>query len=226
MIYVTGDTHIPIDIHKLNTDNFPEQKEMIKDDCIIICGDFSGVWNDSNEEINWLKWLNNKNFTTLFVDGNHENHRILNDRYCIENFSGGKIHKIMPSIFHLMRGEIYIINSMKFFTMGGASSRDKAYRKEGISWWPEEMPSEDEYQNAINNLNKNNWNVDYIISHCCPDSIQNKISEYYKHDKLTNFFENVIKADCNYDKWYFGHYHEDKNIDVKHVCLYNRIIQL
>ena len=30
MIYITGDTHIPIDISKLNTRNFPEQKKLTK----------------------------------------------------------------------------------------------------------------------------------------------------------------------------------------------------
>ena len=39
MIYITGDTHIPVDIQKLSTKRFPEQKEMTKNDYVIICGD-------------------------------------------------------------------------------------------------------------------------------------------------------------------------------------------
>ena len=70
MIYITGDTHIPIDIKKLNTKNFSEQKTLTKEDYVIICGDFGGVWNGKNEEKYWLNWLKNKNFTTLFIDGN------------------------------------------------------------------------------------------------------------------------------------------------------------
>ncbi len=42
MIYVTGDTHIPIDIGKLSEDRFAEQCCMTKDDYLIICGDFGG----------------------------------------------------------------------------------------------------------------------------------------------------------------------------------------
>ena len=49
MIYITGDTHIPIDIKKLNTKNFSEQKTLTKEDYVIICGDFGGVWNGKNE---------------------------------------------------------------------------------------------------------------------------------------------------------------------------------
>jgi predicted phosphodiesterase len=40
MICITGDTHIPIDIDKLDPDNFPEQSQMTKADYVIVCGDF------------------------------------------------------------------------------------------------------------------------------------------------------------------------------------------
>ena len=43
MIYITGDTHAEFK-HRFNMDNFPEQKRMTKDDYVIICGDFGGVW--------------------------------------------------------------------------------------------------------------------------------------------------------------------------------------
>ncbi len=38
MIYITGDTHGEFG-RRFNTDVFPEQKEMTKDDYVIICGD-------------------------------------------------------------------------------------------------------------------------------------------------------------------------------------------
>lgn len=71
MIYVTGDTHQNINIKKLTIDFFPEQKFMTKNDYVIICGDFGCVWNGSNSDKYWQRWFDNKNFTTLFVDGNH-----------------------------------------------------------------------------------------------------------------------------------------------------------
>ena len=43
MIYITGDCHC--NFERFNTENFPEQKEMTKDDYVIICGDFGGVWD-------------------------------------------------------------------------------------------------------------------------------------------------------------------------------------
>ena len=55
MIFVTGDCHS--EFQKLSTAAFPEQREMTKDDIVIICGDFGAVWNAdgiSNSEAYWL----------------------------------------------------------------------------------------------------------------------------------------------------------------------------
>ena len=45
---------------------------MTKNDYVIIAGDF-GIWNDTKQERYNLDWLEDKPFTTLFVDGNHSN---------------------------------------------------------------------------------------------------------------------------------------------------------
>ena len=74
MIYITGDTHA--DFSRFNIENFPIQSDMTKNDYVIICGDFGGVWSfeeESSYEKEILDWLDSRNFTTLFVDGNHEN---------------------------------------------------------------------------------------------------------------------------------------------------------
>ena len=223
-IYITADTHIPIDIEKLNTTNFSEQKEMTKNDYVIICGDFGGVWNNSNEDKYWLKWLNEKNFTTLFIDGNHENFDLLNF-YPIEKWNGGKVHSIMPSVIHLMRGQVFNIDGLKFFTMGGAESHDKHLRKENISWWSQELPNRQEMQEGIDNLEKNNWRVDYIITHCAPTSVLYEINPYFEKDSLTRYLD-FISVSTEYKKHYFGHYHIDKEIDDKSICLYDNIVKL
>ena len=43
MIYITGDCHR--NFERFNTRNYPEQKEMSKEDYVIICGDFGGIWD-------------------------------------------------------------------------------------------------------------------------------------------------------------------------------------
>ena len=221
MIYITGDTHIPHDIGKLNSKSFPNQKVLTKDDFVIICGDFGGVWDNSRTDLYWRKWLSEKNFTTLFVDGNHENFHLLNE-FQIENRFGGKVHVIAPDLYHLMRGEVFNIDGQKIFCMGGAASHDKMFRVQDINWWEEEMPTMQEMEYALKNLERNDWKVDYIVTHCAPKDTMRSIQGWYENDAMTSFLQEVDSR-CQYKHWYFGHYHTDKVIDDKHTVLYQKI---
>ena len=125
MIYITGDTHGDFK-RRFNTDSFPEQKSMTKDDYLIICGDFGGIWDQETESRNekyWFKWFEERSYTLLFVDGNHENFDRLNS-YPVKEWHGGKVHEIRPHILHLMRGQVFLIDDRKIFTFGGAGSHD------------------------------------------------------------------------------------------------------
>ena len=222
MIYITGDTHIPLDIQKLSSKRFPQQKEMTKSDCVIICGDFGGVWDGTNEEKYWIKWLKRKNFTTLFIDGNHENFDMLYNLPTVE-FGGSIAHKVEDGIYHLIRGEIYNIDRKTIFVFGGASSHDKEYRTEGKNWWKEELPSKQEYNNAENNLKKNAFKFDYVVTHSAPTSIQKEIAPAYETNELTEFLEK-IESDIVCKKWFFGHYHKDIEVNETFIALYDKII--
>jgi len=227
MIFITGDTHIPIDIHKLNTKTFPRQKELNKSDYVIICGDFGGVWypEDSHyykEDLNWQRWLRKKNFTTLFVDGNHENHHLLCRLPTVEMF-GGSVGRVNDSVYHLRRGEVYQIDGKKIFCFGGAKSRDREHRKDGISWWQEEMPSDAEMEYGIENLAKHSFKVDYIISHCAPSFVQQKMTKQFENDRLTDYF-NTVASQTEFEMWFFGHYHINDIIDNRYVALFDAIV--
>lgn len=224
MIYVTGDTHANIDISKLNMDKFPQQKDLTKNDYIIICGDFGLVWDGSRREMWWQDWLSDKNFTTLWVDGNHENFDILYEFPLMDKF-GGKVREIAPDIYHLDRGQVLTIDSKKIFVMGGARSTDKECRIEHISWWEQEMPSKEEMERAISSLDKAGWSVDYVITHCAPRSVQKLIADWYENDPMVSFLERIY-ADLNFKKWCFGHYHIDKQLNEQFVALYNKVIPI
>lgn len=103
----------------------------------------------------------------LFIDGNHEDFDKL-DSYPVETWCGGKVHKIRNNVIHLMHGEVYCIEGDTIFVMGGGYSIDKYRRTEGVSWWSQEMPSEEECRNALKNLEEVGNNVDYIITHTAP----------------------------------------------------------
>ena len=224
MIYITGDLHGGIDISKLNAKNFPQQKLLDKDDFVIVTGDFGLVFDNSKEELFWRNWLLEKNFTTIFCDGNHENFNLLN-QFPVEEWNGGKVHFINDSVIHLMRGQVFTIDDLKFFTMGGATSIDKYRRKEGISWWKEEIPSNKEFEEAFNNLDKHNWIVDYVISHTCSMRIMQERG-YIKENNALNKFFDMLEGDLEYKHWYFGHFHNSIGIDEKHTMVYNEIIEL
>ena len=126
MIFITGDTHG--DVTRFSMDNFPEQKTFDNQNknFVIICGDFGLVWDykeENKSEKYWINWLENKNFTTLFVDGNHEAFNRLYD-YHVKEWNGGLVHEIRPHVLHLMRGQIFNIDGCTIFTFGGARSHD------------------------------------------------------------------------------------------------------
>ena len=282
MIFITGDTHgpNPIGLHsvdgfgrRFNKENFPEQNGMTRDDYVIICGDFGGIWNydsrydnthsafkdkicldhgESKEEKYWLDWLAKKNFTVLFCDGNHENFDRLYRAYPEVPFHGGCAHQIRENIFHLMRGYIFELCSLSFFVFGGGKSHDisggilrpyeystekefkKAYRElrdygdmfrvDHISWWEEELPSEEEMERGLKNLSLHDWNVDYVISHCSPTSIAS-LAGFSDNNRLTQYLEKIQKQ-LTFHKWFFGHYHENCQILESHIMLYEQITRI
>lgn len=157
------------------------------------------------------------------MDGNHENHALLNE-YPVTEWNGGKVHQIQPSVFHLMRGQVFTIDGIKFFTMGGASSRDKQYRKEGVSWWSQELPSREEYEEVERNLAKHDWDVDFVLTRCAPTSVQDYFDDDYITDELTEFFES-LSGRLNWKMWYTGHYHRDETFGKYHL-LYHDILEI
>ena len=224
MIFITGDTHGKMGMSRFNMDNFPIQKELTKNDYMIICGDFGLVFSLNNEEKYWLDWLHNKNYVTLWVDGNHEHHDKL-DSMPVSEWNGGKVHFINDNVIHLMRGQVFDINSTKIFTFGGADSIDKEYRTEGKSWWKRELPSNAEFEEGLKNLEKNGWMVDVVISHDCSQSVFEKLMAGLWVKSLTSinkYFE-VLEEKLDYKQWYFGHYHDDRQIDPKHRLMYEKI---
>lgn len=233
-IFITGDTHGSYDMTKLSRRHFQEGKTLTKNDYVIICGDFGCVWGGELEKSDkwWQNWLDEQPWTTLWIDGNHENHDLL-QTYPIEQWYGGRIHKINNSIYHLMRGEVFTINDKTIFTFGGGYSTDRAYRKEGVSWWKGELPTHEEVNYALQSLEKYNNHVDIILTHDAPRDIKEYLGFYnlcdmsvygeeYEdiHSTLYFFKKNIVFQD-----WYLGHYHIDKDIGNMHI-LYNEIIEI
>lgn len=225
MIYITGDIHANHSIGKFGSKNFPIGRTLTREDYVIICGDFGLLWDDSAEERYWRKWLEEKPWTTLWIDGNHENFDMLKE-YPTEYWHGGKIQRISDHILHLCRGQVFEIEGKTFFTFGGAESHDKEHRTYGESIWLEEVPSFEEMDIARHSLNAVGWKVDYVLSHSLPQRVQDLLFplEDYSENTLTRFFDEIERC-LTFDTWFTGHYHRTRHFE-KYYLLYHNIIAL
>ena len=247
MIWATGDCHG--NFERFRPEYFPEQAQMTKDDVVVVTGDFGGIWFGDARDDEALGCLESLPFTLAFVDGNHENYDAL-AAYPQAEWHGGRVRTIRPSVLMLERGQVFDLGGRMFFAMGGASSHDirdgilepdnpdyerklrqlnaagALFRVNHRSWWKEELPSEDEYETARKTLNQAGWDVDYIITHCCPSSVQDTFSRgLYQRDALTDFFDE-IRERCRFQYWFFGHYHENMVVEKRFAMLYEQIIRL
>lgn len=230
MILITGDTHNSYGIGKLKP---LKDINLTYEDYLIILGDAGIVWHGNEKDNELLKWYKKHvKCQVLFIDGNHDHHVALNNME-VTQWHGGNIHRINEQVIHLMRGEIYTIEDKTFFTMGGGRSVDKSSRIEGLSWWKEEMPSYDECDYAENNLVKHGNEVDYILTHECPERYLNEVIPYwariqfgYNPPNLLNTFLEHLYEKVSFKKWFWGHYHVDIVVNDKCRCMYEDIIEI
>lgn len=217
---LTGDIHGSHSIRKLSSKNFHYNDitpPLTKNDYLIITGDFGLIFfpegsQYDKEDKYWLRWLEEKPWTTLFVDGNHESFPRLN-LYPEEMWNGGRVHRISDSIFHLMRGQVFTIDDKKFFVVGGGRSHDIEFRTKDVDWWEQEIPSKEERDEAVRNLEKHDWKVDYVITHDAPTSIANRLidSPDRKPDEFTDWLEKIAN-NLEFNQWFFGHHHKDEEL--------------
>jgi len=151
-VFITGDKHGSF----LPLFGLVEKNNITEDDILIIAGDAEYVWNE--DYIYRVETLQ-QTFPGIiaFIDGNHENHALLNSME-VRKWNGGRVHKVGDRVLHLMRGELYSINRQNIFTFGGARSNDRDRRIQGESWWLEEEPSSEEFEygrkQLMDNLDK------------------------------------------------------------------------
>lgn len=174
--------------------------------------------------------------------------------YPEKRWHDGMVRALRPSVLMLERGYIFNLCGKKFFSFGGASSHDiadgilhpeylaskaemnkiykqwneenKMFRVSHTTWWRQEMPTEEEMCRGIKTLEDNDWMVDFVVTHCAPSSTLALLSHgCYKPDKLNSYLEE-IKQKLKYTKWFFGHYHDNKNVTQNDLCIYEQIIRI
>ena len=209
MICVTGDTHHDRERVK----EVVNRLELTENDTLIVTGDFGFLYYDTYAEQLVLNALSLLPCTICFVDGNHECFPAI-FRYPEEIWNGSRVHKIRENIYHLMRGQVYEIEGKKIFTMGGAYSVDRMFRKLNVSYWEEEIPSQEEMEEARRNLEYHNYDVDYILTHTLPSSVKllmgYDVSQEHEEDSDFTDFLDEVREKTSYKRWFAGHFHMNK----------------
>lgn len=223
MIYITGDTHgMPV---RLSLESMPFSQRWTKKDTLIVCGDFGYLMNGTTREELFFRELSFRPYTICFIDGNRDNHDMLK-AYPVTQWQGGKVHRIRRNVFHLMRGEVFQLEGKRVFTMGGGYSVDKIRRFQGVDWWPEELPSEAEYQAAWRRLDEEGRKVDYILTHTAPLSVMEGLYPVCEEERPLNMFLDKVKREVSYKRWYFGHIHMDIALEHRMYAMFTTVREL
>lgn len=211
MIYITGDTHR--EFYKLH------DVEKNKDNMLIILGDVGINYYLDERDKKLKEQLNSYNIKLFCIQGNHEERPENISTYKEIDMFGGKvfIEEEYPNLIFAKNGELYDIDNKKVLVIGGAYSVDKNYRIiYGYPWFKDEQLNKEEMDNILNKY-KGQY-IDIVLSHTCPlkyepTEVFMKCINQSDVDKSMEKFLDRVEESINYDKWYCGHYHTEKQID-------------
>ena len=208
---------------------------------LILLGDVGANYYGDNRDKYFKQALNKLNIQIYCLRGNHEM-RIkdtLNYKdysYARSNEAQGWVYTEMeyPNIHYFSDfGGYYMFNNHATLIIPGAYSVDKDYRlRNGWNWFANEQLNERERTHL--SLLAHDIDFDYILAHTCPYSWEPYINDLFlsginqnQIDKTTEKFLDNILDDCSYKHFYFGHFHDDRDIpEVKATMLYKKFIPL
>jgi len=211
MIYITGDTHR--DFSRLNNIKFNN------DDILIVLGDAGINYFLNNEDIKYKEYLKRYNIKLFCIRGNHEERPENIKTYKESTMFGGKVYieKNYPNLIFAKDGEIYNIDKKRVLVIGGAYSVDKEYRIiYGHRWFKDEQLTKEEMDIIFDKVKGSHFDV--VLTHTCPYKYEPKEMfleglDQSKVDKSMEYFLDKIEENIDYDKWYCGHFHNEKTID-------------
>lgn len=132
-------------------------------DTIVQVGDFGHGWRESPAFYGEVhRALVKRDITLYWVDGNHENHDDI-----AEGMQGSPGPTALiaryPRIVYLPRGFRWEWWGQAWMALGGAASVDRLDRKEGVSWWPGELLTNEDVEYATRP-----GRVHVVVSHDAP----------------------------------------------------------
>ncbi len=225
-IWLMGDIHgdyFPIKNFYQNNKKFLSKD--FRENILILLGDVGINYFLNHRDKETKDKLDRYPFTYFCIRGNHElrpseleeqNPSEWHQEKCFENIV--YVEDQHPKILYALdQGGEYIIGDKSILVIPGAYSIDKFYRlSHGWTWNATEQLSEKEKENLFNTLKPQ---YDYILSHTCPLSWQSYIQDLFLSqvdqstvDNSMEIFLDKVAAAVKYDRWYWGHYHDNRDI--------------
>jgi hypothetical protein len=140
-----------------------------------------------------------------FADGNHEDHETL------QRLAAGKLDpvEVAPAVFYQPRGSTMTLpDGRRVLFFGGAYSTDRHSRIQGRDWFPEELPTQADFDRLPEGR------VDIVISHTCPSRFIGQLvgrldrsGVYDKRDDPTCYLLDAVFDRYQPAQWFFGHWH-------------------
>lgn len=220
MICITGDIHGDLKRFK-----HPLLRKLKKNDALIVCGDFGFIWDGSKREQKTLKKLGKKRYNILFVEGCHENYDIL-EAYPSEQWCGGDTRIISGKLRQLKRGQVFEIAGKKIFAFGGGYMSENEKQVRTGKWWVREIPTDQELEWGIKNLEKCGNAVDYVVTHEPPSLIKEFMNIGITDRTHLNTYLNDLRVKIKFDYWFFGKTHVNKLIPPKYYSMFNHVIMI
>lgn len=196
---------------------------------IIILGDAGLNFWLNNTDKKYKKLLNNQGYHIYCVRGNHEE-RPENLGYKLDYdfdvFGMVYYDPDFDNIRYFVDSGEYQIGKYSVLVIGGAYSIDKDYRLAvGWNWFEEEQLNEEERDQILSKVKGKQYNT--VLSHTCPESFKycaTKGNLIFGIDNTMELFLENIKENISYDRWYFGHFHEDLKCEDNAYCLFEYIL--
>lgn len=241
--FITGDKHRYFDGVK----KFCRRRHTRREDVLIILGDAGLNYYDDVRDDKLKQEVSKLNITLFCLHGNKENRPQNVGTYGIRSFCGGKVYyePKYPNIYFAMDGEIYNFEGKKYMVVGGAHSVDKLRcLEENMPFWEDEMPDDATKAKVEQALARENNKIFGMMTHTCPidylptemfmstrrnaaDKRKSKRAKFWKGkpqktfpldiDRSTEEWLGQLGEKLDYEVWFCGHYHVDKQLDKVHM---------
>ena len=216
-VFLTGDTHGQFE----RVLDFCSRREVDPENTFVILGDAGLNYYGDRRDRKKKEQLSKVPITFFCLHGNHEMRPAKALGYELSEYHGGLVlvQPEFPNILFAVDGEVYDFNGNSCLVIGGAYSVDKYYRlARGWNWFPDEQPSEEIKAKVERVLSERNWKIDIVLSHTGPLKYEPTeaflpMVDQSTVDKSTEKWLGKIEEKLNYERWYFGHYHIEKEVD-------------